>query len=105
MLSLIKRLVSAIKRFFALHYAILKNAQLFLALLLLSLSDLLALNNLFLGLKKRFFLKGLRSTTRFADNVLRFRVCRLNLLFSLADASRLGVAHGYDGATSARDKA
>ena len=55
-LALIEGIVAAIERFLALHDAVLERAELFLALLLLSLGSLLALDDLFLGLKQGLFL-------------------------------------------------
>ena len=56
MFTLIKRLVATIKRFLALHNAILENSKFLLAKLFLSLGCLLILNDLLFGFEESLFL-------------------------------------------------
>ena len=96
-LALIERLVATIETLFALHNAVLKRAKLALALLLLGLGGLLALDDLLLGLEQRLFLKGFCRPLGIADNLLGLRMSRLNLRVGLTEAAVLGAAHGEHG--------
>ena len=97
MLALVERVVAAIEGFLTLHDTVLEGTKLALALLLLGLSRLLVLNDLFLGLEQGLFPHRFRSTLGIADQALRLRVSRLDPRIGLSQASALGAAHGDGG--------
>ena len=99
-LALIKGLIAAIKGLLALHHAVLKGADLLLALGLLSLGGLLVLDDLLLGLEEGLLLKRLGRALGIGHHLLGFRMGGGDLRFGLANASGLGVAHGENGGKS-----
>ena len=96
-LALVERIVSPVKRFLALHDAVLERAKLALALFLLRFRSLLVLDNLFFCLEKSFLLQGLCLSLRFADHLVCLSARRFDSGIRFAKAAVLGVAHGDDG--------
>ena len=96
-LALVERVVATVERLLALHHAVLEGAQLALALLLLGLRGLLALDDLLLGLEEGLLLHRLRGALRLADDALGLGVRGLDLGVRLAEAAVLGAAHGDGG--------
>ena len=104
-LSLVERLVTAVQALLALHDAVLKGPKLALALLLLGLCGLLALDDLLFGLEKRFLLEGFCGSLGIADNLLGLCMSRLNFRVGLTEAAVLGAAHGEHGSDGPEEEA